>query len=88
MESIFKIPLPVKEKIDQLNLIVEKHPEYIPLPEVAAFLGTKPDGLRASMDQGRCPFGFGWKINVNGNRAYKIPTVKFYLWYMNLSATA
>lgn len=86
MDSAFKVPEPVKAKVEQLNELVSKHPEYIPLPEVAEFLATKPDGLRASMDQGRCPFGFGWQINARGYRAYKIPTVKFYLWYMNLSA--
>lgn len=85
MDDIFKVPDQIKGKVKELNQIVAENPEYIPLPKIADFLAIKPDGLRASMDQGKCPFGFGWRIGINGNRAYKIPTVKFYLWYMNLS---
>ena len=63
---------------DQLNELISRHPIYIPVAEVAAFLHMGPDALRASMEQNRCPFGFSWKI---GDRnGYKIPTITFVSW--------
>ena len=66
--------------IDQrLNELVDKHPFYIPITAAAEFLHIKPEALRASIDQGRCPFGFSWQL---GDRnGYKLPTMTFVAWY-------
>jgi hypothetical protein len=79
--NIFQLPEPIIRNIQTLNSMVTENPQYLSIVDVAKFLGVKPDGLRNSIDRGQCPFGFGWKINKNGNRGYKIPTVTFYLWY-------
>lgn len=64
----------------KLKSLVEQHPIYLPLPEVASLLCLKPEALRASIDQGRCPFGFSWKL---GDRSgYKIPTATFIAWFL------
>lgn len=63
---------------EQLNQLIQTYPVYIPVPVAAAFLHMGADALRASMEQGRCPFGFSWKL---GDRSgYKIPTITFYAW--------
>lgn len=64
------------EKLDEL---CKKYPLYIPVDALAEFLHVKPAGLRASIDQGRCDFGFGWKLGSRS--AYKIPTRTFVAWY-------
>lgn len=81
MLNVLEVPRPVVQKLEELNELIERHPLYIPVPELARFLGANPDGLRASMEHGQCPFGFPWQKDVRGNRAFKIPTVPFYLWY-------
>ena len=64
---------------EQLKCLCRKHPIYIPVDVAAEFLHVKPAGLRASIEQGRCPFGFSWSL---GERlGYKIPTVTFVSWY-------
>lgn len=61
-----------------LQELIVKFPFYIPVTEAAAFLHIRPEALRASIDQGRCPFGFSWTL---GDRSgYKIPTIAFYSW--------
>lgn len=61
-----------------LSQLVEQYPLYIPVVEAAALLHTTPASLRASMEQGRCPFGFSWQL---GDRAgFKIPTITFVNW--------
>lgn len=62
-----------------LKLLCQKHPIYIPVDALAEFLHVKPAGLRASIDQGRCPFGFSWSLG--GRSGYKIPTITFVAWY-------
>ena len=70
----------LNQQLNGLSGLVERNPIYIPVNEVAAFLHVKADGLRASMEQGRCPFGFSWKL---GDKCgYKIPTLAFYNWIM------
>ena len=81
MQNILAIPRPVEDKLNELNELIGRNPSYIPLTEAALFLGMNADGLRASIEHGGCPFGLGWKKDVRGNRAFKIPTATFYLWY-------
>lgn len=64
--------------IDELRDICQKHPIYIPVRVAAKFLSVSEDGLRASMDQSRCPFGFSWKLGERSG--YKISTMAFAAW--------
>lgn len=75
------LPEPIIKKLTELEQIVNKHQIYIPLTVVAEFLGMEDDNLRASIEQNRCPFGLEWRQTIKGNRAFKIPTVPFYMWY-------
>lgn len=64
---------------NSLDDLVKKFPIYIPISDAATFLHVKPAALRASIEQGRCPFGFCWTL---GDRnGYKIPTVTFVCWF-------
>ena len=81
MQNLITIPLSITQGLDKLNDLVVKHPQYIPLPEVASFLGADKDGLRAMIERGLCPFGIGWQKVGATRLAVKIPTVTFYLWY-------
>ena len=61
-----------------LTELCQKYPICIPVDAAAEFLHVKPAGLRASIDQNRCPFGFSWTL---GSRSgYKIPTITFFAW--------
>ena len=64
---------------DALHHLIEENPQYIPVTEAASFLHMAPCALRASIDQGRCPFGFSWKLGERSG--YKIPTITFVAWY-------
>ena len=67
------------ENMSKLSELVEKYPLYIPVLAAAELLHVKPEALRASIEQGRCPFGFCWAL---GDRmAYKVPTVTFVNWF-------
>lgn len=81
MPNPLTIPCPIEAKLEELYELVDKYPLYIPIAKLAHFLEMDGDGLRSSIDKGQCPFGLGWQKNPRGNRAYKIPTVPFYLWY-------
>ena len=75
------MPAALANQLAALNELVDKHPLYIPVTEAAALMGMDPTSLRASIDSGNCPFGLGWQKDINGYKAYKIPTVPFYLWF-------
>ena len=62
----------------QLAELVQLYPQYIPVPEAAAYLHMGPEVLRASIDQSRCPFGFSWRLGERSG--YKIPTITFVSW--------
>lgn len=66
---------------DALSQAVEQYPLYMPVVVAAQLLHLKPEALRASIDQGRCPFGFCWQL---GDRtSYKIPTLTLVQWLTN-----
>lgn len=65
-------------RTDQLNELITKYPFYIPVTAAAEFLHIKPEALRASIEQGRCPFGFWWRLGERSG--YKIPTITFVSW--------
>jgi len=75
------IPKPIVDKLNELDKLVTRNPQFIPLIECASFLGAKSDGLRASIENNQCTFGISWKCMGAANRAFKIPTVTFYMWY-------
>lgn len=64
--------------IESLKELVKKHPVSIPVRAVAQFLGVSENGLRASMDQNRCPFGFSWTLGERSG--YKISSIAFFAW--------
>lgn len=76
-----RIPKAIVDKLIELDQLVALNPQYIPLIECASFLGAKSDGLRASIENCKCPFGISWQCMGAANRAFKIPTVTFYMWY-------
>lgn len=50
------------ENMSKLSELVEKYLLYIPVLAAAELLHVKPEALRASIEQGRCPFGFCWQL--------------------------
>ena len=79
--KLLQIPAPVVERLTALNDLVAQHPLYIPVTALAEFLSMDPASLRSSIDTGNCPFALGWQKDIKGYKAYKVPTVPFYLWY-------
>ena len=79
METILK-------KLNELNALVEKNPEKIPLSEAARFLDMNEEGLKAALMRGNAPFGFAYQKTDGAYRVAIIPTVTFYLWYTNCNA--
>ena len=73
----------IKQKLIELEEMVEKHPQKIPLKDAADFLGMNEEGLKAALLRGNVPFGFGYQKSDGGYRVLIIPTVTFYLWYTN-----
>ena len=80
-KHFFEIPSVVQESIGKLDQLVEKYPQFIPVPECASFLGMDRDGLRRAIETNSIPFGIAWKKSNASNRSFKIPTAQFYLWY-------
>ena len=83
------LPPPVVERLNELYDLMMENPEYIPIPQLAAFLGTKPESLRACIETNHCPFAIEWLKKDALRPAYKVPSVTFYLWYtagVNLAA--
>lgn len=76
----------IKRKLEELEELVKKHPQKIPLREAAAFLGMNEDGLKAALMRGNTPFGFAYQKEDGAYRVMVIPTVTFYLWYTNTNA--
>ena len=65
-------------RIEELKQLCMEHPVSIPVRTAAKFLGMSEEGLRASMEQNRCPFGLCW---CSGTRlGYKINTDAFFNW--------
>ena len=70
----------LQSNIDAVSDLVVRYPHYIPVIAAAEFLHIKPEALRASIEQNRCPFGFCWTL---GDRmAYKLPTIAFCSWLL------
>ena len=68
----------LQERMRAMSALIEKYPLYIPVIAAAEFLHVGAEALRASIEQGKCPFGFCWRL---GDRmAYKLPTLTFVCW--------
>lgn len=76
------IPNVLQDRVSELNQLVQEYPKDIPLPKVAEFLNVDKEGLRRCIETGKCPFGISWQKTLDGNRAFKIPSLTFYLWTM------
>ena len=83
-----EIPIPkcVTDKLWQLNQLAERYQEDIPVSAAADFLGMDGRSLKSFLMQPGNPVGLGWRKDRAENRAFHIPTAKFYLWYRNLLA--
>lgn len=69
-------------ELGAVSTLVEQYPLYAPVAAVAELLHMKPAALRASIEQGRCPFGFCWRL---GDRfAYKISTLALCSWLIGV----
>ena len=82
MQSI-STPAQVTGKISELNQITKDYPLSIPISVIAKFLDCDGSSVRAYLGSSPCPFGMAWQKSGKANRAFKIPTAKFYLWYTN-----
>ena len=58
----------IVEKLKQLEALVEKHPQKIPLSEAANFLDMNEEGLKAALMRGNAPFGFAYQKNDGAYR--------------------
>lgn len=76
----------IKNKLKELEKLVEAHPVKIPIEKAAAFLDLNREGLTAALMRGNTPFGFAYQKTDGGYRVPVIPTVTFYLWYTNTNA--
>ena len=71
----------VAQRMKELQELAVSNPFSVPIDKAAEILHTAPENLRASLEQGRCPYGYSWKV---GDRvSYKIPTVTFIMWLTN-----
>lgn len=76
----------IRKKLEELEALVTRYPTKLPLKPVADFLEMNEEGLKAALMRGNAPFGFAYQKEDGGYRVIIIPTVKFYLWYTNMSA--
>jgi len=83
MIANIETPNIIVNKINELNNLITEYPISIPLEKAAAFLNTDGESLKAAIQQGKCSFAYCWQKTIKGYRAFKIPTVTFYLWYTN-----
>jgi len=74
------IPESIANNYDKLVDLCETYPLKIPLEKAAEFLSMDKEGLRSSIEQGRCQFGICVKKSIQGNRAFTINTLAFYSW--------
>lgn len=76
----------IKEKLQELEYLVSKYPNKLPLKAVADFLDMNEEGLKAALMRGNVSWGFAYQKSDEGYRVIVIPTVTFYLWYTNCNA--
>lgn len=70
----------IKKDSDELEDIIAKYPNQIPVPVAADFLHMDKENLRAVLESGK--LGLAWRKNGKLNHGYCIPTGKFVRWYI------
>ena len=63
--------------MQDLTDLCNEYPEKIPVGPVSQFLGIDDASLRASIAQGRCPFGLSWQLG--SRQGFAIDTMQFYM---------
>lgn len=86
MSDIVPIPECITDKLRRLNQLVEQYPNSIPIKAISEFLGCDGQSVRAYLMMPNS-FGMGWQKSGSLNRGFLVPTVKFYLWYRNMTGT-
>lgn len=70
----------IKRNNDDLEDIIVKYPNTIPIPVAADFLHMGEDSLRSAIESGK--LGLAWRKSGKLNHGYCIPTGKFIRWYI------
>lgn len=81
-EIIKKLPIEIKTRMDELNVLITEHPKKIPTTKVAKFLGMDIECLRRAIEQGTIPFALGCDNDKFGNRYTYVSATTFYLWFL------
>ena len=82
MDEFYDMPIPpsIIAAYNRLYNLCEEYPLKIPLEKAAEFLSMDKEGLRSSIEQGRCQFGLCVQKSIHGNRAFTINTLAFFSW--------
>lgn len=75
----------IKNRLKELENLIQEYPINIPIVKLAKFLGMNEEGLKAAAMRGNLPFGFGYQKDDGGYRVFVIPSVTFYCWFTNTS---
>lgn len=70
----------IKKDSDELEAIIEKYPNQIPVSVAADFLHMAENSLRSALESGK--LGLAWRKAGKLNHGYCIPTGKFVRWYI------
>lgn len=78
-----QLPQPIVDRYQELVALVEANPIHISVMDAANFLHMDKECLRASIDQGRCPFAIGTRKHINAKLTSYIETLPFFAWMTN-----
>lgn len=79
-EPMEKLNAYLESDISRLWKLAEEYPGQLSVAQVAEFLGTTTDSVRASIEAGN--FGMCWKKPSVNNRGFLVPTPQFIRWYL------
>ena len=82
-EKVSLVPDNIKEKILELDTLIQQYPKKIPTNKVAKFLGMDIECLRRGIEQGTIPFALGCDGDKFSNRYTYVSATTFYLWYLS-----
>ena len=85
MTITIDVPEEIVSQINELNMLVKRHPRSVPLMECAEFLDMDPESLKRNIELMRCPFALGWTSKDGGYRSSKIKTVPLWMWFLNVN---
>lgn len=74
------MPENIKNKLDELDRLVEDYPEMIPVSKAADFLGMTVHAFYDGMALNAFPFAVSYQKQ---RRVFFVFTAPFYLWYTN-----